>query len=154
MEKTLVLFKPDAINRGIVGEIIERFENKGLKIVGAKMMQLDDAIINEHYSHIANKPFFPPYKDFMKRAPVFALVLEGNNAVMAVCAMSGPTRGLEALPGTIRGDYSMSQGYNIVHRSDSKEAAKEEIARFFQKNEIFDYQRVDCDVVYAQDERE
>jgi len=154
MEKTLVLFKPDAINRGVVGEILERFENKGLKIVGAKMMQLDDAIINEHYSHIADKAFFPPYKDFMKRAPVLALILEGNDAVRVVCTMSGPTRGLEAMPGTIRGDYSMSQGYNIVHRSDSKETAKEEIARFFKKDEIFDYVRVDYDVVYAQEEKE
>lgn len=153
MEKTLVLFKPDAINRGIVGEIIDRFENKGLKIVGAKMMLLTDTLLDEHYAHIADKPFFAPYKDFMKRAPVLALALEGNNAVAAVRSMAGPTASLEADPGTIRGDYSMSKGYNIVHASDSSETAQKEVARFFKKEEIFDYERVDWDVVYAQDER-
>lgn len=153
MEKTVVLFKPDAINRGVVGEIIERFENKGLKIAGTKMMHLNDAIIDEHYSHLIGKPFYPAYKEFMKTAPVLAMVLEGNNAVAVVRTMAGPTAGPEAAPGTIRGDYSMSQGYNIIHASDSPETAEKELKRFFSDEEVFDYKKVDWEVIYAEDER-
>jgi nucleoside-diphosphate kinase len=153
MEKTLVLFKPDAINRGVVGEIIERFENKGLKIVGTKMISLNDAILDEHYSHLVGRPFFEPYKKFMKKAPVLAMVLEGNNAVAVMRMMAGPTSGPDAPPGTIRGDYAISKGYNIIHASDSPETAEIEVKRFFKKEEIFEYERVDWEVVYAEDER-
>jgi len=153
MEKTLVIFKPDALNRGVIGEIIERFENKGLKIVGLKMKHLDDPVLDEHYAHLKDKPFFAAYKKFMMRAPSLVMALEGNRAVEVVRAMAGPTYGIEAAPGTIRGDYSMSQGYNIIHASDSLEAADKEIKRFFEASEIFSYQRVDWEVIYAEDER-
>ncbi len=153
MEKTVVLFKPDAINRGVVGEIIDRFENKGLKMVGAKMMALDKTIIDEHYSHLTDKPFYPSYRDFMQKAPVLILALEGNDAVSVVRMMAGPTSGPEAGPGTIRGDYSISKGYNIVHASDSVEAAENELKRFFKDEELFEYQRADWEMVYAEDER-
>jgi len=153
MEKTLILFKPDAINRGVVGEIIARFENKGLKIVGTKMIGLDEAILDEHYSHLTDKPFFGNVKKFMMKAPVLAMIWEGNGAVSVVRIMAGPTAGPEALPGTIRGDYSMSKGHNIIHASDSVESAKEEIARFFKPEEVFEYEKVDWDMVYEEDER-
>ena len=153
MEKTLVIFKPDAINRGVVGEILERFENKGLKLVAMKMRHLEDKLLDEHYAHHKGKPFFESYKKFMQRAPSLLLVLEGNRAVEVVRNMAGPTYGIEASPGTIRGDYSMSRGYNIVHTSDSPETAVVEIKRFFDENEIFEYQRVDWDVIYSEDER-
>lgn len=153
MEKTLILFKPDAINRGVVGEIIERFENKGLKIVGVKMISLSDAMLDEHYAHLVGREFFEPYKKFMKKAPVLAMILEGNNAVAVMRNMAGPTAGLDAPPGTIRGDYSLSHGYNIIHASDSIETAEVEIKRFFKKDEVFEYERVDWEMVYAEDER-
>lgn len=153
MERTLVFFKPDAINRGIVGQILSRFENKGLKIVGMKLVQLSDAIIEEHYAHHKNKPFFADYKKFMARAPVLLMLLEGNNAVSIVRNMAGPTTGYEAPPGTIRGDFSISRGYNIIHASDSVETAEKEIARFFNSEEILPYERVDWEVIYSEDER-
>jgi nucleoside-diphosphate kinase len=153
MEKTLVIFKPDAVNRGVLGEIIERFENKGLKIVALKMKHLDDPILDEHYAHLKDKSFFGAYKKFMMRAPSLVMILEGNRAIEVVRAMAGPTFGVEAAPGTIRGDYSMSQGYNIIHASDSPETAGKEIKRFFAPDEIFTYQRVDWDVIYSEDER-
>src|SRR3990167_3355563 len=115
MEKTLVIFKPDALNRGVIGEIIERFENKGLKIVGLKMKHLDDPVLDEHYAHLKDKPFFVAYKKFMMRAPSLVMALEGNRAVEVVRAMAGPTYGVEAAPGTIRGDYSIRQRNKIIH---------------------------------------
>lgn len=153
MEKTLILFKPDAINRGVVGEIIERFENKGLKIVGTKMIHLDDTILDEHYAHLVGRPFFGGVKEFMMKAPVLAMVWEGNGAVAVVRTMAGPTAGPEAAPGTIRGDYSISKGHNIIHASDSVESAQTEIARFFKPEEVFEYEKVDWDMIYAEDEK-
>jgi len=153
MERTLVIIKPDGINRSIAGEIIHRFERKGLKIVGLKMMHLSDELLDEHYEHHKGKPFFQKLKDFMKSAPALLVVLEGNNAVEVVRIMAGPTRGYEALPGTIRGDYSISQQHNIVHASDAPETAEKEIKRFFADEEIFPYKRIDWEMVYAVDER-
>lgn len=118
MERTLVIFKPDALNRALVGEILHVFERKGLKVVGMKMMFLNDNLLDEHYSHLKNKPFFPRIKKFMKSAPSILCVLEGNNAVTVVRAICGVTRGYEAAPGTIRGDYSLSGQCNVVHASD------------------------------------
>jgi nucleoside-diphosphate kinase len=152
MERTLIIIKPDAVQRSLLGEIIARFERKGLKILGLKMIQLEDAILENHYSHLADKPFFGGIKDFMKSTPVVVMVLEGVDAVEAVRIIVGPTKGRAADAGSIRGDFSMSIQTNIVHASDSAENAKAEIARFFKDDEIFNYQKVDLNFVYSQDE--
>lgn len=152
MERTLILIKPDAVQRSLLGEIINRFERKGLKILGLKMMQLEDAILEDHYSHLADKPFFGGIRDFMKSTPVVAMVLEGVDAVEAVRIIVGPTKGRAADAGSIRGDFSMSIQTNIVHASDSADNAKAEIARFFKDEEVFNYQKVDLNFVYSQDE--
>ncbi len=153
-EKTLIIIKPDALNRSLVGEIISRFERKGLKMVGLKMIQLNDEILKEHYSHLADKPFFPRIANFMKGWPVIVMVLEGLEAVDSVRLITGITLGRKADAGTIRGDFSMSIQANIVHASDSVENAKEEVARFFTKDEVYTWERADLNVVYAEDERE
>lgn len=153
MERTLIILKPDAINRSIIGEVIYRFERKGLKIAGLKLVHLDDKMLDIHYAHHKGKPFFESYKEFMKSAPSTLIVLEGKNAVDVARMMVGPTYGHEAPPGTIRGDYSLSAAQNIVHASDSAESAGEEITRFFKPAELFDWQRVDLEYLYAEDER-
>lgn len=139
MEKTLILLKPCTVQRRLSGEIINRFERKGLRIVGMKMMQLDDNILAEHYAHLVDKPFFPYLTAAMKAAPVVAMCVEGIDAVAVVRALTGATNGRKALPGTIRGDYSMSGQENVVHASDSPENAEIEIKRFFRPEEIFEY---------------
>ncbi len=118
-EKSLIIIKPDAVQRNLVGEIVNRFERKGLKIVGIKMMSVKDATLEEHYAHIVDKPFFPGIRDFMKSCPVIVMALEGINAVSAIRLIVGPTKAWEANAGTIRGDYSLSTQSNIVHASDS-----------------------------------
>ena len=139
METTLVLLKPSCVNRGLIGQIINRFERRGLQIVGMKMMQLDDAILRDHYSHLVDKPFFPSLAASMKATPVVAMALQGVEAVTVVRGMTGYTNGRKADPGTIRGDYSMSNQQNIVHASDSTSNAAIELKRFFRDEEIFDY---------------
>lgn len=152
-EKTLIIIKPDALQRNLLGEIIHRFEKKGLKIIGLKMIQLDDVLLEEHYFHHKDKPFFEGLKKYMKSSPVVAMILTGLNAVNAVRLIVGPTKGYEADAGSIRGDFSMSSQSNIVHASDSKENAETEIRRFFKQDEIFDYKKIDFDLIYAEDER-
>lgn len=149
MERTLVILKPDAIQRNLVGEIMSRFERKGLKLVACKMMRLDDAILAEHYAHHKNKPFFPSIKEFMKRSPVIVMTLEGTDAVKGVRFIAGATKGIEADAGTIRGDLAMSN-QNLLHASDSTETAEKEIARFFKKDELFDYKKLDDCMVYEE----
>lgn len=153
-EKTLVLIKPDAIQRGLVGKILERFENKGLKMVGMKMISLDEAMLNEHYSHIADKDFFPGVSNFMQSSPVIALCLEGLEVVEAVRLLTGITKAREAEAGSIRGDYAMSVACNVIHASDSVENAKAEVGRFFGDNEIHEYMKSEFEFIYVQDERE
>ncbi len=153
MEKTLVLLKPSAIQRGLVGEVIRRFEQKGLMLRGLKMMQLTDSILNEHYAHLSTKPFFQQLKDAMTITPVIAVCLEGIDAVNVVHTLSGNTNGRNAAVGTIRGDFSMSFQENIVHTSDSVENAKEELKRFFNEDEIFHYQHLQLPFLYANDEK-
>lgn len=148
-ERTLIIIKPDGLQRSLVGEITRRFERKGLKIVGIKMMKLEDAIIEEHYAHHKEKPFFPTIKNFMKSAPVVIMALSGINAISAVRLIVGPTRGHEADAGSIRGDFSISGQSNIVHASDSKESAEKEIKRFFKDGEIFEYKKQDFDYIYS-----
>ncbi len=139
MEKTLVLLKPSCIQRHLIGEVVNRFERRGLRIAGMKMMQLSDEILREHYAHLVDKPFFPSLTASMQTSPVIALALEGVEAVQVVRTMTGATNGRAADPGTIRGDYSMSNQQNIVHASDSPENALIELARFFRPEEIFEY---------------
>ncbi len=152
-EKTLIIIKPDALNRGLVGEIIKRFENKGLKLVGMKMTQLNNEILREHYAHLADKPFFPRIAEFMKSWPVIVLVLEGLEAVDSVRLITGETSGRKADAGTIRGDFSMSIQANIVHASDSVKSAEIEVKRFFNENELYAWERKNFEVIYAEDER-
>src|SRR6056297_1551144 len=152
MEKTLILLKPDALQRNFLGEVISRFERKGLKIVGLKMMRLSEKTLEKHYSQHKGKNFFKDLVKFMKDSPVVAIVLEGTGAIKAVRNLCGPTVGREAEAGTIRGDFSMSHQHNIVHASDSKETAKKEINRFFKDSELFNYEKYDLTSVYANDE--
>ncbi len=153
IEQTLVIIKPDAVNRYLIGEIVGRFEKKGLKIVAMKMVHLKDAILEEHYAHLADKPFFPGIKAFMKHSPSVLLILEGLDAVNVVRMLAGQTHAAKAAPGTIRGDLAISTQSNVLHASDSKETAKKEIARFFTKDEVCDYERIDSEILYAEDER-
>lgn len=140
MEKTLILIKPNAIQRGLMGDIVTRFERKGLRIVGLKMMYLTDDLLKEHYAHLVERPFYPYLKASMQVAPVVACCLEGAEAVETVRLMVGVTNSRKALPGTIRGDFSMSGEQNVVHASDSIENALVEIKRFFGDDELFDYE--------------
>jgi nucleoside-diphosphate kinase len=151
-EKTLVLIKPDAIQRGLTGEVLHRFERKGLKIVGMKMMSLDEAILREHYSHIADKPFFPGVSAFMSSTPVIVLCLEGLEVVAAVRKIVGITKAREAEAGSIRGDFAMSVACNVVHASDTVENAMAEVKRFFKDDDIYDYSKSEFEHVYMSDE--
>ncbi len=149
-EKSLIIIKPDAIQRNLIGAIISRIENKGLKITGIKMMSISDAVLEEHYAHIKDKPFFPGIRNFMQSCPVVVMSVEGINAVSAIRLLVGPTKAWEATAGTIRGDYSLSTQSNIVHASDSIENGEIETKRFFNQDEIFTYQKIDTDFIYAE----
>ena len=152
LEKTLVILKPCTIQRALIGEVINRFERKGLRLCGMKMVQLTDEVLSEHYAHLSAKPFFQRVKDSMMTAPVVVCCYEGVDAIAAVRALAGPTNGRLAAPGTIRGDYSMSFQENIVHASDSPETAAVELARFFKPEEIYEYKQATFDYLYANDE--
>lgn len=152
MEQTLVILKPSAIERGLVGEIISRIQNKGLIITAMKMMQLDEAILREHYAHLVDKPFFPSIVDSMTAAPVICMVLKGVDAVAVFRQMTGVTNGRKAAPGTLRGDFCMSGSANIIHASDSVENAEIEIRRFFKPEEVLDYTPRNVEFLYVDDE--
>lgn len=152
-ERTLVLIKPDAIQRGLVGQITSRFETKGLKLVGMKMMTLDEAVLVDHYSHIADKPFFPGVSKFMQSSPVVAMCWEGLDVVDTVRRITGITKAREAEAGSIRGDFAMSVSCNVIHASDGVEAAEAEVKRFFNADEIFAYDKSEYTHVYGEDER-
>jgi nucleoside-diphosphate kinase len=138
-ETTLILFKPDAVSAGNVGKVLSRFEGAGLKIRGLKMLQFDDALLKEHYAHIASKPFFPEVQKFMQQTPVIALALEGDGAVARVRDLLGPTDSKKAAKGTIRGDLGVDVMINVCHASDSADTAAQELKRFFRDGEIFSY---------------
>lgn len=131
MERTYIMTKPDAYERGLIGQIITRIENKNFKITAMKMMNLDEEILKEHYAHLADKPFFPEIVEYMTSGPVVGMVVEGNGVVDSMRKIMGPTDSLEAAPGTIRGDFANSKSENIIHGSDSVENAEIEIKRFF-----------------------
>lgn len=131
MERTYIMTKPDAYKRGLVGQIITRIENKGYKITDMKMMNLDEEILKEHYAHLADKPFFGEIVEYMTSGPVVGMIAQGDNVVAGMRSIMGPTDGLEAAAGTIRGDYANNKSENLVHGSDSVENAEIEIKRFF-----------------------
>lgn len=151
-EKTLVLIKPDAIQRGLIGEIVRRFEMKGLKVVGMKMMRLEEALLREHYAHIKDKPFYPDVENFMMSSPIIALCLEGLQVVDAVRLLTGITKSREAAAGSIRGDLAMGMGNNVVHTSDSVKTAEKEVPRFFKEEDLFDYNKSEYLHVYGEEE--
>src|SRR5712691_12683646 len=153
MERTLVLIKPDAMQRDLVGELIQRFERKGLKLVGIKMMALPDDLLDEHYSHLVGRDFFAEIKTFMRSTPIIACCWEGVDCVDTVRTMCGITKAREAAPGTIRGDLAMSVQANLVHASDSLETAEVEVARFFDADELFEYEDVLNPFVYSSREK-
>ena len=138
-ETTLVLFKTDCVQNKLVGEILNRFEKEEFTIRGMKMIQLSTELLEEHYSHIADRPFFPEIVEFMQASPVIALALEGDDAVARVRDLLGPTNSDEAEKGTIRGDFGVGTMKNVCHASDSVESANTELDRFFNKSEIFEY---------------
>lgn len=152
MEQTLVLIKPDGIQRGLVGNAINRFERKGLKLVGIKMMTLDEAVLREHYAHIADEDFYPGVEKFMKSTPVVAMCWEGAGAINAVRLLCGITKAREADSGTIRGDLAMSVACNVVHASDNAATAKKEVKRFFKPDELYTYDKTEYMHVYMEDE--
>ena len=152
MEKTLIILKPSTIQRGLVGEVIDRFQKKGLIIAGMKMMQLDEAILREHYAHLVDRPFFPSLLRSMMATPVIVMCLKGKDVVAVVRALTGATNSRNAAPGTIRGDFGMSSQENIIHASDSDENAAIEIKRFFKDEEIFDYTPLTLPATYCPDE--
>ncbi len=141
IQKTLVLIKPDAIQRELVGRVVVRFEEKGLKLCAMKMTHLDEVTLTEHYGHLKEKPFFPSLLQFMMQTPIVAMVLEGLDAVDTVRAIVGSTNPRVADAGTIRADLSMNVPSNMVHASDSVEAAVAEINRFFKPEEVFNYEK-------------
>ncbi|MFV0472031.1 MAG: nucleoside-diphosphate kinase [Paludibacteraceae bacterium] len=152
MERTLVILKPSALQRSLVGEVIKRFEQKGLRLAGIKMMQLTDNILEEHYAHLVTRPFFQRIKNSMMATPVIVMCCEGKDAVSIVRNMTGVTNSREAAPGTIRGDFGVSMQENIVHTSDSSDSAVAELKRFFSENEIFNYKQAANTYLYADDE--
>ena len=141
MERTLVLVKPDGVQRGLIGEVISRLERRGLKLVGMKMMQVDDALARQHYGEHVDRPFFAGLVEFITSSPVVAMAWEAENAVEAVRNTMGQTNPTASPPGTIRGDLALDIGRNLVHGSDSPESAQRELSLFFRSGELLDYTR-------------
>ncbi len=139
MERTLILLKPDCLQKNHVGEVISRFETEGFKIIGIKMIQMTHELLTEHYAHIADKPFFPEVVNFMSSTPVIAMVLTGDNVIERVRDILGPTDSTEAAPETLRGQFGVDKMVNVAHASDSSESAAVEVRRFFSSGEICDY---------------
>jgi nucleoside-diphosphate kinase len=153
-ERTFVMAKPDAVQRGLIGEIIERLEDRGLKLVGAKFMQIDEELAHEHYGEHEGKPFFEGLVEFITSGPVMAMVWEGADATRQVRQMMGETDPAEAAPGTIRGDFGLDLGQNIIHGSDHEDegANEREIDLFFDEDELVDYERTDATWVYEDED--
>ena len=139
METTLIILKPDAVQRGLMGKIISRFEDKGLQVVGAKFMKITDDLASQHYTDHREKPFYAGLVSFMTSSPVLVLALRGNGAIAVCRSMMGATFGFKADPGTIRGDFGVSSSFNLIHGSDSPEAAEKELSLFFSDGDIVDW---------------
>lgn len=152
MQQSLIILKPSTIQRGLVGEVLDRFQKKGLIIAGIKMMRLSDQLLAEHYAHLVDRPFFPSLVRSMQATPVIVVCLRGVDVVEVVRAMIGATNSRKAAPGTIRGDFGMSGQENIVHASDSPENAEIEVKRFFRPDELFDYTPITLAATYSSDE--
>jgi len=148
IQKSFVMMKPDAVQRRLMGEILSRFEQKGLKIVACKLIQIDEELAKTHYGEHAEKPFFPSLVEYITSSPSLAMVIEGEEAITTIRKLVGATNPLEADLGTIRGDFALDTGRNIIHASDAPESAEREIGLFFNENEICDYQIVDNDLIY------
>ncbi|MBC1290272.1 nucleoside-diphosphate kinase [Listeria booriae] len=141
MEKTYLMVKPDGVQRGLIGEIVGRLEKKGLKLVGAKFMQIDEALAKQHYAEHVGKAFFPDLLAFITSGPVFAMVWEGDEAISLARHMMGKTNPLEAEQGTMRGDLAVHMNRNVIHGSDSPESAQREISLFFKEEELISYEK-------------
>lgn len=152
MEQSVVIVKPDGVQRGLIGEVIHRFERKGLKLVAIKMLSLDTELLEDWYVHHKEKPFFPALRDYMKSYPVVVMLWEGYEAINAIRKLTGITKSREAEPGTIRGDFGMSQQYNLIHASEDKEAADKEKSLMFKEEEIFDWSKTGHEHIYLPDE--
>ncbi|HLS08283.1 nucleoside-diphosphate kinase [Lentibacillus sp.] len=148
MEQTFLMVKPDGVQRNLTGEIVNRFERKGFKLVGAKLMQISDELAKTHYGEHKDKPFFGELVEFITSGPVFAMVWEGENVIATARDMMGKTNPLEAAPGTIRGDFGMTVGKNVIHGSDSPESAEKEINLFFNNDEMLTYSKQDSEWIY------
>lgn len=153
LQKTLVLLKPDAVQRRLCGRILARFEDRGLKIAALKLLKVTPELSRRHYEEHVNKPFYPLLEEFITSAPVVALVLQGPDAVQVVRDMMGKTNGRESAPGTIRGDFGLSRQVNLVHGSDSPASAEREIGVYFAPQEVLDYPATLDEWVCAEDER-
>jgi nucleoside-diphosphate kinase len=137
MEKTFIILKPDCMEKGLAGQVLQRFESEGFSIVATKMVQLESSILREHYAHVADLPFFPEIEEFMSSRPVIMLALQGENVIQRVRDLLGPTDSSKAPKGTIRGDFGTDMMRNVVHASDGPETAEAELKRFFVDGEIF-----------------
>ena len=149
-ERTFVMVKPDGVQRGLVGDIVARFESRGLKLVGAKFMQIDEALAHEHYGEHEDKPFFDGLVEFITSGPVMAMVWEGQNATRQVRTMMGETDPADSPPGTIRGDFGLDLGRNVIHGSDHEDpgANEREIGLFFDDDELLEWERIDAPWLY------
>jgi nucleoside-diphosphate kinase len=154
MEKSLIIAKPDAVQRGLVGTIISRLENKGLKLIGMKMASLDEARLRVHYAEHVEKDFYKGLEEFMKSSPVVLMAWEGYQCVNSVRTIVGATNPRQAAPGSIRGDLAIGTGRNLIHASDSKDSGEAEIAHFFEANELFSYDKSEYAHIYEDFERE
>lgn len=152
MQRTLIILKPDAVQRRLIGRIIERFENKGLVIAGMKLIRISRDLAERHYAPHKEKPFYPPLIDYITSGPVIVMVLQGERAIEIARALMGKTFGYEAAPGTIRGDFGSSRSYNLVHGSDAPETAATEIALYFNDGELIDYSPAGAEWVCKPDE--
>lgn len=152
MERTLIILKPDAVQRGLMGQILTRFEQKGLKTVGAKFARIPRATLEQHYADHKGKKFYEGLVGFMAKSPVLILALEGKGAITVCRKMMGATFGSKAEPGTIRGDFGISDSFNLIHGSDSPEAAARELKLFFRDDELVSYDQVSSTWVYDADE--
>src|SRR5579884_2275975 len=153
MEKTLIIVKPDAIQRGLIGEIIARLERKGLKLIGMKMSSLDEAVLRVHYAEHVEKSFYKGLEEFMKSSPVILMAWEGYECVASVRSLVGATNPREATPGSIRGDLAIGTGRNLIHASDSKASGEAEVQNFFKPDELFDYDKSEYVHIYEENER-
>lgn len=148
MERAFVMVKPDGVQRGLVGEVISRLERKGLKIVAMKMLWIPKEMAENHYAEHKEKPFFSALVDYITSGPVVAMVVEGRNAIKVVRTLVGATNPAEAAPGTIRGDFGLDVGRNVVHASDSPQSAEREISLFFSSDEIVSWEKADESWIY------